>query len=162
MKKTFMSPSAYALYGLITGAVCRMMDIYTENIGNIFSQMPVWILLCTVISVFSRTALYAALNNFLFCGGMLITYYTAAWLTDGVFSGVIITGWIIFLFAVPLLSYITWHVKDGNLMASVTGAGIIAVSFLSSVILYDGPGIWDLVINLILCYIIFIKKIRRL
>ena len=37
--------------GLLLGALSRFFDIYTQNIGNIFSQMAVWILLGTVISI---------------------------------------------------------------------------------------------------------------
>ena len=57
--------------GVLLGVVAKLLDIYTSNLGNIFSQMSVWIFLCTVVSVLSSTPLRAAVNVFLFCIGML-------------------------------------------------------------------------------------------
>ena len=53
--------------GLITGVGVKLMDIYTAHLGNIFSQMSVWIFLCSVLAVYSSTPRRAAVNVFLFC-----------------------------------------------------------------------------------------------
>lgn len=41
--------------GLILGTVSRLLDIYTENLGNIFSQMAIWILFGVLISIYSSS-----------------------------------------------------------------------------------------------------------
>lgn len=37
--------------GLIFGVISRLLDIYTQNLGDIFSQMAIWILIGTLISI---------------------------------------------------------------------------------------------------------------
>lgn len=46
-KKTtkLLNPVTTLAAGLALGAVSRLLDIFTQNLGNIFSQMAVWILL---------------------------------------------------------------------------------------------------------------------
>ena len=39
--------------GLLLGAAARLFDIYCQMLGAVFSQMSVWILLGTLISVYS-------------------------------------------------------------------------------------------------------------
>lgn len=59
--------------GLITGVGVKLMDIYTAHLGNIFSQMSVWIFLCSVLAVYSSTPRRAAVNVFLFCAAYLLS-----------------------------------------------------------------------------------------
>ena len=89
------------LAGLFLGAASRFLDIYTENLGNIFSQMAVWILLGTLISIYSPSPKQAAWNVLFFCAGMLLTYYAAAVLTAGVYRKVMIAGWTVFALFSP-------------------------------------------------------------
>ena len=77
-------PLLIFLFGAALGVASKLLDIYTSNLGNIFSQMSIWILLGTLIAIFSKTKGKAALNVFVFCIGMLITYYITAELTNSV------------------------------------------------------------------------------
>ena len=72
--------------GAVFGFLARFLDIHTQNLGNIFSQMSVWVFLGTVIAVLSPSPLRAGINVFVFCAGMLIVYYTYAHLSGGVYS----------------------------------------------------------------------------
>ena len=82
--------------GLLLGIVSRLFDIYCPLLGEIFSQMSVWILLGTLIAVYSSTKKAAMLNIFPFCLGMLLTYYAMAMLTHGVYGRSFIIGWTVF------------------------------------------------------------------
>ena len=104
MRKKLLSPPVMALCGLAIGAIARMLDIYTQNLGEIFSQMAVWILLGALISVYSPSPKRAAVNVLLFCLGMLATYYAAAVLTHGVYSRTFIIGWTIFALYTPVMA----------------------------------------------------------
>lgn len=84
--------------GLLLGIISRFLDIYTQNLGNIFSQMSIWILFGTLISIYSESKKKAMLNIFPFCIGMLLTYYVVAMITKGVYSNIFIIGWTIFAF----------------------------------------------------------------
>lgn len=105
MRKVLLNPFSMLIVGLALGAVSRLFDLYTQNLGNIFLQMAIWILFGVLISIYSSAPKKAMLNVFPFCIGMLITYYFAAFMTDGVYSNTIVLGWTVFALCSPVLAY---------------------------------------------------------
>ena len=68
----FLNPLSMLLAGLILGVAARLFDIYFQILGEIFSQMAIWILFGTLIAVYSPTK-KAAMENFSpFCMGRFI------------------------------------------------------------------------------------------
>ena len=63
MRKRLLNPFAMFVIGLCAGVLSRLLDIYTQNLGEIFSQMAVWILFGTLISIYSHTPKKAAANG---------------------------------------------------------------------------------------------------
>lgn len=55
LKKVILNPISMFVIGLVLGIISRLLDIYTSNIGNIFSQMAIWILLGVLISIYSSS-----------------------------------------------------------------------------------------------------------
>ena len=86
MKKTILHPVGMLVCGFTLGVLSRILDLYTENWGNVFSQLAIWILLGVLISIYSPSKGAAMANILPFCLGMLLTYYGAAILTDGIYS----------------------------------------------------------------------------
>ncbi len=160
MRKLF-NPVFMLASGLVLGIISRLLDIYTQNLGNIFSQFAIWILIGTIISIYSQTKKAAMLNVLLFCIGMLITYYFVAFITKGVYSGAFIIGWSVFAVFTPIMAYFTWMTKERSVCSKIISVGIVAVSFLSSIVFFDRLRIYDFVINAILIYFLFFKKIKR-
>lgn len=60
------------LAGLILGVAARLFDIYFQILGEIFSQMAIWILFGTLIAVYIPTKKAARGNIFPFCMGRFI------------------------------------------------------------------------------------------
>ena len=147
--------------GLILGVISRLLDIYTQNLGEIFSQMAIWILLGTLISIYSKTKKMAMMNIFPFCIGMLITYYIVAIITHGVYSRSFIIGWTIFALCSPMFAFFTWMAKEKGIIPKIISIGIIIVCVLSSIILFDKLRIYDFLIDGLLIYYLFIKKVER-
>ena len=85
MKKYILNPLSMFVIGLLLGVISRLFDIYAQNLGNIFSQMAIWILFGVLISIYSDSKKGAMVNILLFCLGMLITYYFVAFITNGVY-----------------------------------------------------------------------------
>ena len=81
------------LAGLLLGIAARLFDIYFQNLGEIFSQIAIWILLGTGFAIYSSTKKAAMENIFPFCMGMLAAYYVTAAITHGVYSRTFIIGW---------------------------------------------------------------------
>ena len=96
LKKVILNPISMFVIGLVLGIISRLLDIYTSNIENIFSQMAIWILLGVLISIYSSSKKKAMINIFPFCIGMLITYYFVAHITKGDYSNIFIVGWTIY------------------------------------------------------------------
>lgn len=156
-----MNPLAMLCFGLLIGLVSRLLDIYTTDLGEIFSQMAIWILLGTLISIYSKTAKKAMLNVLTFCLGMLFTYYLTAALSHGVYSIDYIIGWTVFALCSPIMAFFAWYTKESGIFPKIVSVGIIVVSILSSVLLFDRLRIHDLVINGALFFFLFFKRIDR-
>ena len=161
MKKTLLNPVGMLLAGLALGAVSRLLDIGTQNLGNIFSQMAIWILLGTLIAIHSDSPKSAMANILPFCLGMLATYYAVAVLTKGVYGKWFIIGWTVFALCSPLLAFFTWWTKERGVVPKLISVGIVLVSVLSSVVLFDGFRVYDAVIDGLLIYVLFFKRIER-
>ena len=131
--------------GLITGVGAKLMDIYTAHLGNIFSQMSVWIFLCSVLAVYSSTPRRAAVNVFLFCAGMLLTYYLTAEGMHSPYSMTFVYGWSVFSLFSPLLAFFTWYAKGKGTVSRLLTAGIVVVLLVMAVLLFDRIRISDLV-----------------
>ena len=159
--KRILNPVSMFVFGLVLGTVSRILDIFTENLGEIFSQMAVWILIGVIIAIYSRTKKKAMVNVLLFCIGMLITYYVTAVITKGVYGQSYIIGWTVFALCSPIFAYFTWMTKEPGVLPKIISVCIVAVSVLSSVIMFDGFRLYDVVIDGALIYFSFIKKIHR-
>lgn len=160
-RNKLLRPVPMLAAGLILGTTARIFDIYCPNLGEIFSQMAVWILIGTLIAIYSPTK-KAAMGNILpFCGGMLLTYYATAMLAHGVYSWSYILRWTIFALFSPGMAYFAWMSKQRGAFAKCIGAGIVLVSALSSVLLFDRLRVYDFFIDGLLIYFLFIRKIRR-
>lgn len=161
MKKYIINPISLFIIGLLLGILSRLLDIYTQNLGNIFSQMAIWILFGVLISIYSHTKKQAMINILPFCLGMLGTYYSVAYFNQGVYSKTFIMAWTLFALCSPILAYFTWMTKEKGLLSYIIRIGIVLISILSSLILFDGLRIYDFIIDGLLIYILFFKKIIR-
>ena len=158
---SFMMPVLIFVMGGAFGVLSKILDIYTQNLGNIFSQMSIWILLGSLIAIFSKTKGKAALNVFLFCIGMLIAYYITADLTNGVYSMTFIYGWAAFSVCSPVFALLTWMTKEKGAFGKIISFGILIVTLAVSMVVFDGPRVYDIVIMLVLAYFLFIHKVKR-
>lgn len=149
------------IIGLLLEAISRLLDIYITNLGNIFSEMSIWILFGIIISIYSTNKKDAMVNMLLFCIGMLLTYYFTVYITKGVYSNSYIIGWTIFALCSPIFAYFTWMTKEKGILSKIISIGIILVSVLSSIILFDKLRISDYIIDGLLFYYLFVKKINR-
>lgn len=161
MKKYILNPVSMFIIGIILGVISRLFDMYTQNLGNILSEMAIWILFGVLISIYSSSKKKAMLNIFLFCIGMLLAYYFVAIITNEVYNKTIIIGWTIFAIFSPILAYFTWLTKEKGVFPKLISISIVIVSILSSIILFDKLRIYDFIINGILIYYLFFKDIRR-
>ena len=115
MKKAvswLLRPASMGVLGLITGFLVKMLDIhcYAQHFGvslsDIFSQAGVWVVIGVAISLYSRDNRTAMANIFLFCAGMLLTYYITAEVTNSIYGWSFIKAWAAFACLSPLMAYL--------------------------------------------------------
>ena len=156
-----LNPLSMLLTGLILGIAARLFDLYFQNLGEIFSQMAIWILLGTLIAIYSPTKKAAMRNIFPFCMGMLATYYVTAAVTHGVYGRAFIIGWTVFALTSPVMAYFAWMTKERGIFPKIMAAGIVAVAVMSSILLFDHLRMYDFIIDGVLVYFLFFQKIRQ-
>lgn len=161
MKKLLVNPLSLFFIGLGLGVISRLFDIYFEVLGKVFSQVAIWILFGTLVAIYSQSKIKAMLNVFSFCIGMLIAYYVTAYVTHGVYSQSFIIGWTVFAFCSPGFAFFTWMTKEAGVFPKMISVGIVTVSILSSVLLFDRLHFYDFVIDASLIYLLFFKRIDR-
>lgn len=161
MRKRLLSPAAMLIFGLLIGVITRLLDIYTYLLGEIFSQMAIWILIGTLIAIYSPTKVRAMLNILPFCLGMLLTYYVTAMITHGVYGRSYIVGWTVFALCSPIMALLAWMTKERGALPKVIAVGIVAVAVLSSIVMFERLRAYDVLIDAVLVYFLFFKKIDR-
>lgn len=145
-------------FGLLFGIIIRLFDIYTQVLGNIFSSISVFILIGVLIVLKSKTRKDAMLNVFLFFIAMLITYYLTAMITHGVYGKRFIIGWGIVAFLSPILAYFTCFIKDNRTISKIIKIGIILLTIIVSIKLFDKLYFYDYLVLIALIYLMYIKK----
>ena len=139
-KQAIISAALCFVIGVILGVFSKWLDnlaldsmigwhrlLEMLDLGNFFSDFAIWQLIALVIAVFSRSALQAALNVFVFFAGMCLAYhaYTIA------FSGFDPSSYMMIWYGItlfsPLLAILCWYAKGKGLIPVILDVGIIAV-----------------------------------
>lgn len=97
------------LLGFVLGVLQKWMDgtgssavptiLQQLDIGNYFGRLAIWILLATIISVYSESPLRAAINTFFFFISMLAGYYLYCNYILGFLPRTYMMMWIVIAFA---------------------------------------------------------------
>ncbi len=59
------------------------------------------------------------------------------------------------------MAYFAWMTKERGVLPKIIGVGIVLVSVLSSIVLFDRLRIHDLIIDGLLVFLLFVKRIDR-
>ena len=123
------------LFGFVLGVLQTWIDgtgsstlpviLQHLDIGNYFGRLAIWILLGTIISMYSESPMRAAINTFFFFISLLAGYYLYCNYILGFLPRTYMMMWIVIAFASIFMAYICWYAK---------GEGFIAI-FISSMII---------------------------
>lgn len=94
---------------------------------NFLGGFAPWIIITICISVYSHTAVRAAVNVFLFFLGMVASYYIYGNFVAGFFPKNYAMIWIGFTIISPILAFMCWYAKGKGVIAFILSAGIISV-----------------------------------
>ncbi len=159
-----------ALTGIAIGVFQKYLDSCAINelpvilqrldIGNYFGRFAIWILLGTVISIYAKTPIRAAINTFLFFICMVTGYYLYCNYVLGFLPRTYMMVWVIFSFVSPILALICWYAKEDGIVAVLISACILGVIFSQAFLITQGFYVTHLteVITWLIGVIILIRK----
>ena len=122
----------------IDGGVEMPQIFQTLDIVNYFGRFAVWLLLGTVISVYSSTPVRASVNTFLFFISMVSAYYFYCNFISGFLPTSYMMIWIVLSFVSPLIAYICWYAKGKGVIAVAISAVILGVIFSQAFLITQG------------------------
>ena len=142
MKNIKLSYPAYSiigsmLLGFTLGIIAKLLD---ENVryfslfflGYIGGQLSIWIVIASLLTVYSKTPLIASMKVFFFFMSMLVAYYTYTVLFLGFNPKSQIIFWGICGLISPLCAYILWQTKKTeklSILITALPVSLILVEF---------------------------------
>ena len=130
------------LAGAVLGAVSKWSDLHNPFLAEMTSGIALWILLASLIAMYSRDALRGGLNSLLILGGMLAAYYAAAEILGVGWSKNDLIGWSVIALVSPVLGYLLWCVRER--FPLLVNVGIILVQVGATCFLFRRIGVFDL------------------
>ena len=139
LTKQIAATAGIILFGFALGVVQKLMDGAPTNaflelmqqlgVGIYFGRFAIWILLATIISVYAKSPLRAAINTFCFFISMLAGYYLYTNYVLGFFPRTYMMIWIVIAFASFFMAYVCWYAKGDGFVAIIISSVIIGVLF---------------------------------
>ena len=139
VRKKIINTLLLLLLGIALGVFSKFLDdtptsllpsvFASLDLGNFLGRFAFWVLLALCISVYSNSALRAALNVFVFFVGMVASYYLYSNYVAGFFPRSYAVIWGGFTVASPFLAFVCWYAKGKSKTAFFLSALCLAVLF---------------------------------
>lgn len=156
IKHEILFSACIVLLGMSLGLVAKMTDS-VSIIGEIGTEVGIWVFAATMVAAFSRYPFTASINTFLFFLSMLLGYYTYGYAVLGFFPRSYFLGWLILTFISPLAGIIMWFSRAKGII------GIVAAALPTALLFAHGyPAFYtsrlalyiSLVMGFILCFVL--------
>lgn len=158
------------LFGFALGVLQKWIDGSPGNIfplwmqqldiRNYFGRLAVWILLATVISIYSKTPLRASINTFSFFISMLAGYYLYCNYVLGFLPRAYMMVWVVISFATIFMAYICWYARGEGMISIIISSAIIGALFAQAFSLTHGFYVYHImeIITWIIGVVILYRK----
>ena len=120
--------------------------------------MGVWVVIGVAISLYSPDNPRAMVNIFLFCAGMLLTYYVTAEVTGSIYGWSFIKAWAAFACLSPLMAFLVRLTLRPGALALVLKLGVFAGYVGMNLLLGSFLHYYDLPLLAVLAYLLFWKR----
>jgi len=137
--KYILATVGFMLFGFALGVFQKWIDgtasnyfpmIFQQlNVVNYFGRLSIWILLGTIISVYSKSPLRASINTFSFLISMLMGYYLYCNYVLDFLPKTYMMIWVVIACVSFFMAYMCWYAKGKGVFATVLSGTIIGVLF---------------------------------
>ena len=159
------------LFGFVLGVLQKWIDgtgsstlpviLQHLDIGNYFGRLAIWILLGTIISMYSESPMRAAINTFFFFISMLAGYYIYCNYVLGFLPRTYMIMWIVITFVSFFMAYICWYAKGEGIIALSISSIIIGVLLAQAFNLNISQGFYMYHLLEVLTWIVAVFILRR-
>ena len=110
------------IFGVLLGVIAKFSDTvsaigvigtFFRIISDITTNIGLWVVLATLIAVWSKSAIFAGLKVMAFFIGMLLAYYVYSQVLFGFFPTYYFFRWGLIALVSPLAAYLVWFSR-GN------------------------------------------------
>lgn len=147
--KMWRGPLLVLLLGMALGVAAKWLDFHSDLWGTLFSGISVWVLLASVVALYSQTPRRAALHAALLLGGMVAAYYASAEAMGGVWSQTFLVGWGLAALASPIPGYLVWFARERSVRGAVLRIGVLGFQLVATVVLFEKLRVSDGIIILL-------------
>ena len=144
------------LLGATLGLIAKLTDS-VSIIGEIGTEIGIWIFVASLIAGYSRYPLSAAINVFLFFCAMLAAYYIYGQMALGFFPRSYFIGWLVVTLLSPLGGAIIWFSRADGIVGSAITALPTALLFAHGYPVFYSHRITlllSIIMGIILCLIL--------
>ena len=123
---------AMALAGGAVGVLAKWADFSSvQLLGDVFSELPVWIVLGLLIARLSGSPGRAAACALVFFLAMIPAYYLAAEWMDGVWGMSYVYGWTMVACLSPFAAWLAWYAFGRGWLPNVLSELFVAAALLA-------------------------------
>lgn len=130
IKTDLMISFGAILLGAFLGFIAKATDS-VSIIGDIGTDLGVWVFIATIVAVYSRYPFTAAINTMLFFLAMLGAYYIYGHLVLDFFPKSYFMGWLAVALLSPVAGFMVWFSKGTGFIGIIISALPISVLFAS-------------------------------
>ncbi len=151
------------LAGAAVGLLAKWADFsHIQLLGDIFSELPIWIVLGLVIARCSGSPGRAAAYAFVFFLAMIPAYYLAAEWMGGVWGMAYVYGWAAVACLSPFAAYAVWYAFGRGWLSALLSVAVVASAALADVAVLRRLNFRDFVLAGVCALLVFGCKSPRL
>jgi hypothetical protein len=153
IRQEMLTSLGVIISGTIFGIIAKATDS-TTLIGDIGTDLSIWVLLGTVIAAYSHQPISAGINTMLFFLGLLAGYYTYGQFMLNFFPTSYFFGWFVVALVSLPCGFVIWFSRSSDLLGAIitaVPAGIIFAWSYPAFYTYNIVLILGVVYGILLC-----------